>query len=67
MPILEKGDKVIVWQNPMTRAETEGVATLCKFLSAEREGRQDWMVIFDGEEECHRRRINVIDLVSKGS
>lgn len=61
---LSKGDKVVVYEDPMTQWKIEGVATLVTFVGYDdtpmnfgRERLETWMVTFEGESRRVERRI----------
>jgi hypothetical protein len=57
-PKLKKGDKVRVYQKPLTNEDEEGIATLVKFDSvSEGYGTERWLVRFEGEESTYPRDV----------
>jgi len=48
---LKVGDRVMVYEDPLTCEKEEGVAKLAKFISADpfRDGKERWMVRFGTE------------------
>jgi len=61
---LSKGDKVVVYQDPMTQWRSEGVATLVKLIDRSdfpvnwgKEVIERWMVKFEGETQKVERRL----------
>ena len=55
---MEVGDKVTIYQDPITKQKEEGKATLVKFLSKDDDfGTEDWEVGFDNEVETYTRTI----------
>lgn len=62
--MLEKGMKVKVWCDPITRSDFEGVATLMKFVSEDFvESYEVWEVRFKGEKRWVTRRVMFGDVV----
>ena len=59
MPKLKKGQKVRIYQKPITHEEYEGIATLVKFVS-ETEQDESWMVRFRNEESTYQRLISYV-------
>ena len=51
------GDKVKIYQDPITKKKLEGEATLVQFQSANDDGLEDWLVKFPGETETNQRMI----------
>jgi len=63
--MLKKGDKVVIFEDPMTREKPEGNARLVLFMSrdtfmlkGELHNLEDWMVRFPPERHQYQRRID---------
>jgi len=56
---LKKGDKVKVYQRPITKEKLEGIATLVtKCFSNEMSNTEVWNVRFENDKETVARTIN---------
>jgi hypothetical protein len=50
-PRHQPGDRVMIYEKPLTREKPEGMATLVELVSYEPEpDRETWLVRFDGED-----------------
>ena len=53
-----EGERVNIFQDPITQRKHEGVATLKRFVGKDdKTGIEDWEVQFNGEEETFQRAI----------
>lgn len=58
--MLEKGDRVTIYEDPVTCEKPEGIAVLVRQLNSDDgDGLERWEVIFDDEHEAYARTINV--------
>lgn len=53
---LAKGQRVQIFQDPLSQLKPEGMATLVKFCHGD-EGLEHWDVKFDGERQVYQRWI----------
>jgi len=49
---MKKGDKVMIYEDPITQLKPEGMATLTTRLSSDGDRRQRWRVVFDAEPDA---------------
>lgn len=57
--MLERGDRVMIYEDPVTCEKKEGIATLVRQLNTDDgDGFERWEVIFDNEHESYPRTIN---------
>ena len=62
MPILRKGQKVTIFQDPISQHQSEGEATLIAFKASDDDNTMElWEVRFDGDhpDEIYDRTIKV--------
>ena len=55
---MKKGDKVIIFEDPLTCTKVEEKAILKKYAETYGDGIEGWMVMFPGEKEEYFRLIN---------
>lgn len=61
---LKPGDRINVYQNPVTQGHFEGTAILVDHLHVQNGDMEYWSVLFDGEEEAYPRFVMACDKIA---
>jgi len=62
---LTTGDRVVVYQQPFTDADREGIAVLVDSQGQDHDGHEGWLVRFPGESEAYYRTVHLRNRLRK--